>query len=147
MHEITSSKSSYAMMSQVVRIHATLLPVTRGATDRPLGAWIRAWSPTCIKTSWWPSATRAISQKLECAGKSSRVWSWRHWAKGAGAGGYNVDILLVRVNGMLRIHLISAPANDACGPDGYIALASAWQEPWTYPMCRFLANVSYGLCR
>lgn len=51
----------------------SVLPVTSGATNWPLGALIRTWSPTWMNTLRYPIDASASSQKLECAGKSSRV--------------------------------------------------------------------------
>jgi len=63
------------------------IPVIKGATHFPLRACIRTWSPTWVKTCVCPMETRASSQKLEWAEKSSRVWSYcwlgycfRKWA-------------------------------------------------------------------
>jgi len=55
-------------------------PVTSGATIFPLSARTRTASPTCTNTSLYPKETRASSQKLECAEKSSRVWSCSMWS-------------------------------------------------------------------
>jgi hypothetical protein len=101
-------------------------PVTSGATNFPLGAFSRTWSPTCKNTSEWPILTSASSQKFECAEKSSRVCSYPR----TGIISNTLD-----VNQLVNLHLdLATDRPHTNHPFGsYCGVAS--QVVYTFQMC------------
>jgi hypothetical protein len=112
----------------------------RGATQRPLGAWTRTWSPTCVNTSEWPIDTSASSQKLECAGKSSKVWSYgeRNFEISSRNELNKNDIQLVLEAYMLHTNLAFCHSSGVVDRVGCIVRACVERELWKCPKCHSL---------